>query len=90
MGEQHRRDERRTRLGQALDALAVEAVAGDGEESQTGSSYTVGREPSELDALAAARDAAARTPLDALDLSGPPAFLEPPPLPEPGLRWGTW
>jgi phospholipase C len=37
-----------------------------------------------------ARDAAAATPLDALDLAGPPAFLEPPDLPEPALRWGTW
>jgi phospholipase C len=37
-----------------------------------------------------ARDAAARTPLDALDLDGEPAFLKPPSLPEPGLRWGTW
>ena len=37
-----------------------------------------------------ARDAAASTPLDALDLAGPPVFLEPPPLPDPTLRWGTW
>ena len=37
-----------------------------------------------------ARDAAARAPLDALDLSGPPAFLDPPDLPAPSLRWGTW
>ena len=37
-----------------------------------------------------ARDAAASTPLDALDLDGPPAFAEPPPLPEPALKWGTW
>jgi phospholipase C len=37
-----------------------------------------------------ARDAAARAPLDALDLSGAPAFLEPPILPEPSLRWGSW
>jgi phospholipase C len=37
-----------------------------------------------------ARDAAARAPLDALDLTGEPAFLEPPVLPEPSLRWGTW
>jgi phospholipase C len=37
-----------------------------------------------------ARDAAARTPLDALDLAGAPAFLEPPCLPEPALAWGTW
>jgi phospholipase C len=37
-----------------------------------------------------ARDAAARTPLDALDLTGEPAFLKPPALPEPRLRWGTW
>ena len=26
----------------------------------------------------------------ALDLTGPPAFLHPPSLPEPGLKWGTW
>jgi phospholipase C len=37
-----------------------------------------------------ARDAAAAAPLDALDLTGPPAFLEPPPLPEPSLKWGSW
>jgi hypothetical protein len=37
-----------------------------------------------------ARDAAAATPLDALDLSGPPAFLDPPALPAPSLKWGTW
>ena len=37
-----------------------------------------------------ARDAAARTPLDALDLAGPPAFLKPPSLPEPSLKWGSW
>ena len=36
-----------------------------------------------------ARDAAARAPLDALDLTGTPAFLKPPVLPEPSLRWGT-
>ena len=34
-----------------------------------------------------ARDAAARAPLD---LAGAPAFLEPPVLPEPSLRWGAW
>jgi phospholipase C len=37
-----------------------------------------------------ARDAAAISPLDALDLTGPPAFLKPPSLPEPGLKWGHW
>ena len=37
-----------------------------------------------------ARDAAAASPLGALDLTGPPAFLDPPSLPEPGLRWGSW
>jgi len=37
-----------------------------------------------------ARDAAASSPLDALDLAGPPAFLDPPALPEPSLKWGTW
>jgi phospholipase C len=37
-----------------------------------------------------ARDAAARSPLDALDLTRPPAFLEPPALPKPGLAWGSW
>jgi phospholipase C len=37
-----------------------------------------------------ARDAAARSPLDALDLTGAPAFLKPPSLPEPRLQWGTW
>jgi phospholipase C len=37
-----------------------------------------------------ARDAAAKTPLDALDFTGSPAFLHPPSLPEPSLKWGTW
>jgi phospholipase C len=37
-----------------------------------------------------ARDAAATSPLDALDLSAAPAFLTPPRLPEPRLKWGTW
>jgi phospholipase C len=37
-----------------------------------------------------ARDAAARAPLDALDFTGPPAFLEPPSLPAPSLAWGSW
>jgi phospholipase C len=37
-----------------------------------------------------ARDAAASTPLDALDLDGAPAFLTPPALPAPALAWGTW
>jgi hypothetical protein len=36
------------------------------------------------------RDAAAATPLSALDLEGPPAFLDPPELPDPRLTWGTW
>ena len=37
-----------------------------------------------------ARDAAALAPLDALDFGNPPAFAEPPELPEPALRWGSW
>jgi phospholipase C len=37
-----------------------------------------------------ARDAAASAPLDALDLTAPPAFLIPPSLPEPSLTWGSW
>ena len=37
-----------------------------------------------------ARDAAADSPLGALDLNSPPAFAEPPELPEPALRWGSW
>ena len=36
------------------------------------------------------RDAAAKAPLDALDLDGEPAFLKPPDLPAPRLAWGTW
>ena len=35
-----------------------------------------------------ARDAAASAPLDALDLTSPPAFLDPPILPAPSLPWG--
>jgi phospholipase C len=37
-----------------------------------------------------ARDAAAQSPLDALDFASPPAFAQPPVLPEPALRWGSW
>jgi phospholipase C len=36
------------------------------------------------------RDAAAASPISALDLTGPPAFLEPPSLPKPALSWGSW
>jgi hypothetical protein len=36
------------------------------------------------------RDAAAESPLDAIDLEAEPAFAEPPKLPEPSLRWGSW
>jgi phospholipase C len=36
------------------------------------------------------RDAAAASPLGALDLTSPPAFLKPPDLPAPSLAWGTW
>jgi phospholipase C len=36
------------------------------------------------------RDAAATSPLGALDLSGPPAFGTPPDLPAPTLAWGSW
>ena len=36
------------------------------------------------------RDAAATSPLGALDLTAPPAFLTPPQLPAPALAWGTW
>jgi phospholipase C len=36
------------------------------------------------------RDAAALSPLGALDLESAPAFLAPPALPEPRLKWGTW
>jgi phospholipase C len=36
------------------------------------------------------RDAAATSPLGALDLTAPPAFLTPPDLPAPALAWGTW
>jgi phospholipase C len=36
------------------------------------------------------RDAAATSPLGALDLAAPPAFLTPPRLPAPALAWGTW
>jgi phospholipase C len=37
-----------------------------------------------------ARDAAAASPLSALDLTGPPAFLDPPSLPKPARSWGSW
>ena len=36
------------------------------------------------------RDAAATSPLGALDLTAPPGFLTPPDLPAPALAWGTW
>jgi phospholipase C len=42
--------------------------------------------PSCLPALTR-RDAAAASPLDALDLDGPPAFLTPPDLPAPSRAW---
>ena len=37
-----------------------------------------------------ARDAAANSPLSALDLTAPPAFGTPPSLPKPSLAWGSW
>jgi phospholipase C len=36
------------------------------------------------------RDAAAQSPLDALDLDAAPAFRTPPDLPKPMLSWGSW
>ncbi len=36
------------------------------------------------------RDAAASSPIGALDLAAPPAFISPPDLPAPSLTWGTW
>ncbi|MBV9381236.1 MAG: hypothetical protein JOY82_07935 [Streptosporangiaceae bacterium] len=36
------------------------------------------------------RDAAAVAPLSALDFDAEPAFLDPPKLPAPKLRWGSW
>jgi phospholipase C len=36
------------------------------------------------------RDAAAESPLDAVDLDAEPAFAQPPKLPEPAVRWGSW
>jgi phospholipase C len=36
------------------------------------------------------RDAAAVSPIGALDFTAPPAFGEPPSLPEPSLKWGSW
>jgi phospholipase C len=36
------------------------------------------------------RDAAALSPIGALDLTKPPPFLTPPALPEPALKWGSW
>ena len=36
------------------------------------------------------RDAAATSPISALDFSAPPAFLDPPVLPAPSLPWGSW
>jgi phospholipase C len=36
------------------------------------------------------RDAAALSPIGALDLGAPPAFATPPRLPSPSLQWGTW
>ncbi len=35
------------------------------------------------------RDAAAQAPMAAIDLSAPPAFLIPPTLPDPALKWGS-
>jgi PmbA protein len=42
-------------------ALSVEAMAGEGDETQTGFGVTIGRRPSELDAERAARDAVLRS-----------------------------
>jgi len=36
------------------------------------------------------RDAAAASPLAALDLDSPPAFLTPPQLPAPSIAWNSW
>jgi phospholipase C len=36
------------------------------------------------------RDAAAVSPLGALDFAAPPAFLDPPELPAASLTWGSW
>ena len=36
------------------------------------------------------RDAAAESPLNAVDLAAEPAFAEPPKLPEPARPWGSW
>ncbi len=36
------------------------------------------------------RDAAAESPLDAVDLDAEPAFAKPPKLPEPARQWGSW
>jgi hypothetical protein len=36
------------------------------------------------------RDAAAASPLEALDLDREPAFGIPPPLPAPTRAWGAW
>ena len=36
------------------------------------------------------RDAAASVPIGALDLTAPQAFLTPPALHEPALKWGSW
>jgi phospholipase C len=36
------------------------------------------------------RDAGATAPLAALDLTAPPAFLEPPALSATSLAWGSW
>jgi len=36
------------------------------------------------------RDAAALSPIGALDFTAPPAFLTPPSLPAPALTWGNW
>jgi len=43
-----------------------------------------------LGARGAVRDAAAESPLDALDLAATPAFATPPKLPAPALSWGSW
>ena len=36
------------------------------------------------------RDAAATSPVGAVDFEAPPAFLSPPELPAPSLAWGSW
>jgi phospholipase C len=81
------------RLGFRVPAVIVSPYARPGHVTSTVYDHTsilkLIEEKWNLPALTR-RDAAAASPLDALNLEAPPAFATPPQLPPPRLRWGSW